>query len=119
LVLFGCEITGKAVPQGRARVTKWGTYYPKTSTDYRLLLCTCFASLWHQDPIDFPVCVTVKVAGPRKGSDGDNYFKQVADALVDANVLAEDHWGIIREHHVYCFPHPDPYLEVIVERFDG
>ncbi len=93
-LLFSCTLYGKPVPQGRARVGRWNTYYPKTSKAYRKRLVAAlrsdvFACLY-LCPLSAPVEVHVLVAGARANSDLDNYAKMALDALQDAGVLASD-----------------------------
>ncbi len=89
-LLFSCTLDGKPVPQGRARVTRFGSFYPKTSQTYRKRLVAemrCTPSpVRYADPVE----VHVLVAGPRANSDLDNYAKMALDALQDAGVLASD-----------------------------
>lgn len=96
-------------------MSRHGTYYSRTSTAYRDELVTLYRAAHRGDPIDRPVCLTVKVAGPRKGSDLTNFVKQAEDALVDAGVLADDDWRIVREVHAHHVEGEAEYLEVVIE----
>ncbi|MFA7250075.1 MAG: RusA family crossover junction endodeoxyribonuclease [Dehalococcoidia bacterium] len=89
-VLFACTVPGKPVPQGRARVGRWSTYYPETSVAYRKVLADAFAAASPRRGIVEPVRVEVGVCGGRANSDLDNYAKMTLDALQDAGVLASD-----------------------------
>lgn len=77
----------KPVAQGRARVGRWSTYYPKTSQEYRKKLV---AVLSEYEAIDGPVAVEVEVAGMRVDSDLDNIAKMILDGLQDAKVIKSD-----------------------------
>ena len=77
----------KPVPQGRARVGRWATYYPKTSQAYRKKLV---ALLSEYEAIEGPVAIEVEIAGARVNSDADNHLKMILDALQDAKVIASD-----------------------------
>lgn len=84
----------KPIPQGRARVGRWSTYYPKTSEAYRKLLV---AQLEPLQPIHGPVWVSVQVAGARVTSDLDNHAKMVLDALQDAKVIDGDDVRVVKD----------------------
>ena len=77
----------KPVAQGRARVGRWSTYYPKTSTEYRAKLV---AALEGYDLVPGPVAIDVEIAGARANSDLDNHLKMILDALQDAGIIASD-----------------------------
>lgn len=99
--LFHCTVAGKPVPQGRARIPRFGKpYYPKTSRDFRKMLWAAFYQEKGESElleIDYPVSVLIEAAGVRANGDLDNMAKGVLDALQDAGVLASDDVGIVRE----------------------
>jgi len=84
----------KPIPQGRARVGRWATYYPKTSQAYRKKLV---ALLSEYEAIEGPVAIEVEIAGARKNSDLTNHLKAIEDALVDAGVIAGDDVRIVQQ----------------------
>ena len=77
----------KPIAQGRARVGRWATYYPKTSQAYRKQLV---AVLSEYEAIEGPVAVEVEIAGARANSDVDNHAKMILDGLQDAGVIKSD-----------------------------
>ena len=77
----------KPIPQGRARVGRWATYYPKTSQAYRKKLV---ALLSEYEAIEGPLAIEVEIAGARVNSDLDNHGKMILDALQDAKVIVSD-----------------------------
>lgn len=77
----------RPVAQGRARVGRWSTYYPKTSQEYRKKLV---AVLSEYEAIEGPVAIEVEIAGMRVNSDLDNHAKQILDGLQDAGVIQSD-----------------------------
>ena len=77
----------KPIPQGRARVSRWATYYPKTSQAYRKKLV---ALLREYESIEGPVAIEVELAGARVNSDLDNHAKAILDALQEAGIIASD-----------------------------
>ena len=79
--------TACSIPQGRARVGRWATYYPKTSQQYRKQLV---AVLSDYEAIEGPVAVEVEIAGARADSDCDNHAKMILDGLQDAGVIKSD-----------------------------
>jgi Holliday junction resolvase RusA-like endonuclease len=83
----------KPIAQGRARVGRWSTYYPKTSQQYRRQLV---AALADYPPIPGPVAIEVELAGCRANSDLDNHLKMILDALQDARVIESDDVRTVR-----------------------
>ena len=82
------EIPGPCVPCPRARVTRYGTHYPKRYQEWHEmaqgeLLAQCGRLLW-----DDNVLVTVAFHGARANADLDNLLKSVFDALT--GVILED-----------------------------
>jgi Holliday junction resolvase RusA-like endonuclease len=77
----------KPIAQGRARVSRWSTYYPKTSQQYRRQLVAALAGF---EPIAGPVAIEIELAGCRANSDLDNHLKMILDALQDAKVIESD-----------------------------
>jgi Holliday junction resolvase RusA-like endonuclease len=96
MILFRMTVPGKPIPQGRARTTRFGTYYPKTSKAHRLALAREFVGN-HIREDEGPLSITVELAGARKNSDLDNHAKMILDALQDANVIASDDVRVVRE----------------------
>lgn len=84
----------KPIPQGRARVGRWATYYPKTSQAYRGELVSRLAC---EERISGPVRIWIQVAGARANSDLSNHQKMVEDALVDAGIIDGDDVRTVRE----------------------
>jgi Holliday junction resolvase RusA-like endonuclease len=117
--LFWCRVPGRPIPQGRARVGRWSTYYPKTSQAYAAQLTAAFIARVRDFPPDFPldgpVWLTIKVSGWRKGSDWDNFGKIVSDSLVRAGVLADDHGGVVQAATVLMLEGKERFLEVVIE----
>lgn len=98
------ELSGEAVPQARARMTRNGhVYTPKKSSDYRAMLRLAAQQAWGTNPPSEDMAeLSVTVVLPAKASlrkaakdaikrgelipkttrpDADNYLKQVADAV--------------------------------------
>ena len=90
MTLFACQHDGKPVPQGRARVTRWGTFYPESSVVHREALAWSFREVHEGPPLPPPLAVSIGIAGARANSDLDNHAKMVLDALQDAGVIASD-----------------------------
>lgn len=97
MTLFRCEVTGKPVPQGRARVTRWGTFYPKTSKAHRAALLARFLEADCAGPLPGPLALVIEVAGARKNSDLDNHAKMVLDALQDAQIIPADDVRVVQQ----------------------
>ena len=83
----------KPVPQGRARVGRWSTYYPPSSKAYREELV---ALLTGYEAITGPVAIEVEIAGARKNSDLTNHLKMIEDALVDSKIIGGDDVRIVK-----------------------
>jgi len=87
-VALSVVVLGKPIPQGRARVPRFGKpYYPPTSKAYRRKLVAALAGFATLTP---PVAVSIRVAKPRANADLDNFAKMALDAMQDAGVLASD-----------------------------
>ena len=99
MILFSCTVRARPIPQGRARTTRFGTFYPKSSKEHRHLLVDSFqcANIGQWININEPVSVLIEVAGSRANGDLDNHCKAVLDALVDAGVLASDDVRVVQE----------------------
>jgi len=103
VILFHAVVPGKPIPQGRARVPRFGKpYYPPTSKAFRLKLVNAFmlADNWmgaDEACLSGPCSVAIDVAGLRANGDLDNMAKGVLDALQDAGVLASDDVRTVRE----------------------
>jgi Holliday junction resolvase RusA-like endonuclease len=90
----------KPIPQGRARVPRFGKpYYPKTSNDYRAKLVKL---LVQYEPIKGPVAIEVELYGARVDSDLDNHAKMILDALSDARIIEKDDVRIVRQLSLYA-----------------
>lgn len=94
--LTSINIPHNPVPAARPRVSKWGTYYPKTYANWRKLAEAsvlpgqlCLAK-------DAPILVLVESVGKRPATskrrwpigDTDNHAKAVLDVITKA----EDYW---------------------------
>lgn len=82
------DIPGRCVPCPRARVTRYGTHYPKRYTDWHDMAQTemlrCFGRpLWEES-----VILGIEFYGPRPNADLDNLVKSVMDALT--GIFIED-----------------------------
>jgi len=123
--LFCVRVTGPPVPQGRANVTRHGTYYTTTSNDYREALVMAYANLYTGPVIAQPIWVTCKIKGGNDAADLDNIAKQAMDALQEAEVIANDNRKVVKHLTIIDMDgYPDPlgddeYLEVVIEPFDG
>ena len=69
-------------------------------------------------PIEDPVKVSVVFAhGDNRRRDGDNGLSAIMDLLVDAKVLADDCWKIVKEISVLNTIAPkQPKTEIYIER---
>lgn len=89
--LFSFWIGGKPVPAGRPRVTRWGTYYPKTYTNW-IKDSAPFVSRLDAAPTDRPIALIIEAILPKPKSskfdtpmgDVDNYAKGPMDLLTKA-----------------------------------
>ena len=114
--IFEAEIEGQPVPQGRAKVTRFGTYYGKRSTAYRHDLTTLLRGLWEGKPaLTDTVAVTLTLAGLSPRADLDNSAKNVMDALVDAGVLFDDASQYVAKLTVEAVTSREPSLSVRIE----
>jgi len=90
------DVTGKIRGKARARITRFGTYTPKTSKDYETLIKGCFVAnngTYTEKPVNvgiiayfqYPKSYTKKKKAetpiPMKKPDIDNIAKSVLDAL--------------------------------------
>lgn len=86
--LFSLWIGGKPVPAGRPRVTRWGTYYPKSYTDW-IKQSGKYVTALEAVPLDKPVALLVEVITTRPKTtkhnapqgDVDNFAKGPMDLL--------------------------------------
>jgi Holliday junction resolvase RusA-like endonuclease len=86
--LFSLWIGGKPVPAGRPRVTRWGTYYPKSYTDWAKA-AKPFVEAMPAAPITGNVALLVEVrcTAPKKTDhtapmgDVDNFAKGPMDLI--------------------------------------
>lgn len=99
--VFAAEIEGQPIPQGRPKVSRFGVYYGKKSTAYRKELVTLLGGLrGDKPPIDYPVHVTLILAGLSPRADLDNSAKNIMDALVDAQVIQDDNATVVRQLNI-------------------
>ena len=123
--LFCVRVTGPPVPQGRATVTRHGTFYNTASNDYREALVMAYANLYLGPVIEQPIWVTCKIRGGNLAADLDNIAKQAMDALQEAEVIKNDSRKVVKHLTIidldgYSDPLGDEeYLEVVIEPFDG
>ena len=94
----------KPVPAARPRVTRWGTYFPKTYTDFRNECYQVLSKLAKQYPANdsaYTVNVDFICKRPKNPSnaypvgDVDNYLKGILDALVKCELFFKDDIQII------------------------
>jgi Holliday junction resolvase RusA-like endonuclease len=95
----------KPVPAARPRVTRWGTYFPKTYTDFRNECYHVLSKLSKQYPCNDSAC-TINIdficKRPKNPSnaypvgDLDNYEKGILDALVHCGLFLRDDIQIIK-----------------------
>jgi Holliday junction resolvase RusA-like endonuclease len=91
------HIGGKPVPAGRPRVSRWGTYYPKTYSRW-LKESWKYAQTVKDVPTDRPVALLIEVvAEPLKASkfdtpmgDADNFAKGPMDLLTKTKAVWND-----------------------------
>ena len=95
----------KPVPAARPRVTRWGTYFPKTYTDFRNECYHSLLKLSKQYPANdsaYIVDVEFICKRPKNPSnaypvgDVDNYLKGILDALVHCKLFFNDDIQIIK-----------------------
>jgi Holliday junction resolvase RusA-like endonuclease len=85
------HIPGKPVPLERARVTRFGTYTPKRSADYRKLIQAAIKAQWKEAPLSEPLRVEMTFSFEKPKSarrifhdirpDLSNLVKAVEDSL--------------------------------------
>lgn len=100
-MMISITIPGDPVAQGRPRVTRFGTYDPEKSRDYKAFVKYCALEVKPDSPLDRPLAVTVRAffpmpkskskrwhtaallgdERPTKKPDADNIAKIVCDAL--------------------------------------
>lgn len=93
----------EAVPLGRPRVTKCGTFLPARSQKFRANLQLLVRAAFHGTPYDTPLIVTLHFYKPRSPAarnygDIDNLAKAVLDAC---NGLIWKDDALIEELHCY------------------
>jgi Holliday junction resolvase RusA-like endonuclease len=95
----------KPVPAARPRITRWGTYFPKTYTDFRNECYNVLKRLIKQYPANdsaYVVDVEFICRRPKNPSnaypvgDVDNYLKGILDALVKTGLFFIDDIQIIK-----------------------
>lgn len=107
-------LAGVPVPQGRPRVSKFGTYYSKRSQAYRKELTWALKAWWTPPALE-RAAVSIAASGTRKGTDGDNLAKQVLDAMVDAGVIVGDSLEHVHTLTVRAYDAGEPMLLVMIE----
>lgn len=106
LVISSFHVPVKPVPASRPRISKYGSYYTKTYTDFRreayLFLKTikakyppCGESTFSIE-IEFVCTRPKKLTNPYPRGDVDNYLKGIIDSLVYAGMFFEDDIQITR-----------------------
>lgn len=118
------------MPTPRPRVAVRGgharAYNPAKYTAYKNELKEILAERWEDDPIDYPVVVTIIILAPRPKTtkldapkpDVDNYAKGVLDAMNDV-VLVDDYLVRRLECEKQWAPAGDPgRIHVLIERYD-
>ena len=103
--LFAFIHAESPVPQSRARVTRFGTFYGKKATAHRQDLAWQLKAAFAGPPLAGPLAVRIAVSGAPVTSDLDNHAKMVLDALQDAGVIASDDLRTV--------------AEIVVRRVDG
>ena len=91
------------VPAARPRVSKWGTYYPKTYKNWMYDAAASMASLTPPTPDEAPVFVLVSTVCKRPKNpansfpigDVDNYAKAILDAITKAGIMWKDDKQIV------------------------
>lgn len=86
--LLAFWIGGKPVPAGRPRVSKWGTYYPKSYTTW-IKASTPYVEALVPVPTDRPIALMIEVLCPRPKKtdhaapmgDVDNFAKGPMDLI--------------------------------------
>lgn len=120
--LFAMMIDEKPIPGSRPRVTRWGTYYPKTTQAYMDLVDGLVREVWgNKPPLTGEVTARVFVAGGRVNADLDNHAKLVLDSLVRAGVLEHDDVRTVRKLVVQYAPaaSADAYTWVQLDRYEA
>ena len=99
--MINLTIPGEPVAQGRPRVTRFGTYDPEKSKDYKAFVKYCALEVKPAQPLEHPLAVQVNAffpvpkskskrwqtaallgeERPTKKPDADNIAKIVCDAL--------------------------------------
>lgn len=101
--LFSLWLEGKPVPAGRPRVTRWGTYYPKTYTEW-IAANTPVVSKLEPHVLTGPVALYVEVICPPPKTkteqvapmgDVDNYAKGPMDLLTKLGKAWKDDRQIV------------------------
>lgn len=102
--IFLVNIPGEVLAKKNSRInTKSGKSFPSKS--YRawhdgsiVLLCAEARRQGLARPIDSPcsVCIVIRHRDHRR-RDSDNVLSSVLDLLVDAGILADDRWQIVRQ----------------------
>ena len=95
----------KPVPASRPRVTRWGTHFLKTYTDFRNECYRYLHPLRKQYPVTSAACIVhiefickrpSKPSNAYPVGDVDNYLKGILDALVKSELFFKDDTQIIK-----------------------
>jgi Holliday junction resolvase RusA-like endonuclease len=109
------------VPAARPRVGKFGTYYPKTYSRFRIQADDLLQPLSHgRTPSDELFYVELEFVGQRPKStilpapkgDIDNYAKAALDAVTKAQMLWSDDRQIVGLHAVKRWAEPGEYAHI-------
>lgn len=107
------------VPAARPRVSRWGTYYPKTYANWKKQAEQQLAATGVRENVDGPVyvCAHAVVKRPAKPTrdypypDVDNFAKAALDAITKSGVLWVDDHQVVVLHTSkrYARPGEEPH----------